>query len=137
VWRVTRLVANHMKKKSIMGSIINIASVNGAGRLRSGLTSYAASKAAVIHMAKALVGELAPFGIRINTISPGLFHTPLTDYQLSRKEDKERMVKLIPLGFVADPEDIAGTILYLASNKASRYVTGSCLTIDGGVSWGG
>jgi NAD(P)-dependent dehydrogenase (short-subunit alcohol dehydrogenase family) len=84
-----------------------------------------------------LVGELSKANIRINCIAPGLFHTPLTDYKLHTEAAREEMSKKIPLRFVADVSDLDSTILYLASNDASRYVTGTCLTVDGGVSWGG
>lgn len=136
-WYVTKDVANHMKSFGIQGSIINFASVNGAHRLRENLTGYSISKAAVIHMTKALVGELSHHQIRINCIIPGIFHTLLTDYKLNTPELQKTMKDTIPLGFVAKPNDLDGTILYLASNALSSYVTGSCLTIDGGVSWGG
>ena len=136
-WYVTQSIAAHMKKHSIAGSIINVSSVNGANKLRDELTGYAVSKAAVIQMTKALVGELSKVNIRINCIAPGLFHTPLTDYKLNTVDAKEEMTRKIPLQFVGSPADLDGTILYLASNDASRYVTGSCLVVDGGVSWGG
>lgn len=137
VWYVTTNVANHMKQHNIQGSIINISSVNGANRLREEVAGYAASKAAVIQMTKALVGELSPVGIRINCIAPGLFHTPLTDYKLNTAEAKEEMAKKIPVQFVGDPSDLDGAVLYLACNTTSRYVTGTYLVVDGGVSWGG
>ena len=137
LWNMTSIIAKHMKNHKIAGSIINIASINGENCLRPELAIYASSKAAVIQMTKALVGELSPYNIRINTISPGLFHTPLTDYKLSNAELKAQQAKIIPLGFVPDPMEIAGSALFLASNNASKYVTGSCVTIDGGNSWGG
>ena len=136
-WYVTQAIATHMKQHSIAGSIINVSSVNGANKLREDLTGYAVSKAAVIQMTKALVGELSKANIRINCIAPGLFHTPLTDYKLNTVDAKEEMAQKIPLQFVGSPADLDGTILYLAYNDASRYVTGSCLVVDGGVSWGG
>ncbi|HAT4486890.1 TPA: SDR family NAD(P)-dependent oxidoreductase [Legionella pneumophila] len=136
-WYVTQSIATHMKQHSIAGSIINVSSVNGANKLREELTGYAVSKAAVIQMTKALVGELSKVNIRTNCIAPGLFHTPLTDYKLNTVDGKEEMAQKIPLQFVGSPADLDGTILYLASNDASRYVTGSCLVVDGGVSWGG
>jgi NAD(P)-dependent dehydrogenase (short-subunit alcohol dehydrogenase family) len=137
VWYVTKAVSNHMKNYGINGSIINIASVNGENKLREGLAAYAASKAAVIQMTKALVGELSPHNIRINCISPGLFHTPLTDYKLNTDLKKKELGRTIPLGFVATPQDLNGALLLLASNKYSAYITGTCITVDGGVSWGG
>lgn len=137
VWYVTKTVANHMKHLSIHGSIINIGSVNGQNKLRDGLAAYASSKSAIIQMTKALVGELSPYNIRINCINPGLFHTPLTDYKLNTIEQKEAMKKIIPLNLIATPKDLDGALLLLASNDHSRYMTGSCITVDGGVSWGG
>jgi NAD(P)-dependent dehydrogenase (short-subunit alcohol dehydrogenase family) len=84
-----------------------------------------------------LVGELSKANIRINCILPGLFHTPLSHYKLSSPEDRKEMIEVIPLGFIPEPPELDGAILYLASNKASRYVTGSNITVDGGASWGG
>ena len=137
VWYVTRAVANHMKTHNLEGSIINISSINGINRLRARATGYSASKAAVVQMTKALVGELSPAKIRVNCIVPGVFHTPLTAYRFTTPEGRKLEETKIPLGFVADPRDLDGAILYLASNKLSRYVTGTCLTADGGISWGG
>jgi NAD(P)-dependent dehydrogenase (short-subunit alcohol dehydrogenase family) len=137
VWYTTKIIANHMKEHNIEGSIINISSVNGESYMTPNFAGYAISKAAVIHLTKALVTELSKFRIRINTIVPGLFHTPLTDYKLNTEEAKKKIEGLIPLSFVGIPSDLDATILYLASNKASRYVTGSCITVDGGISWGG
>lgn len=137
VWYVTTAIAKHMKQHGIHGSIINIASVNGANKLHEGLASYTASMAAVIQLTKALVGELSPYNIRINCISPGLFYTPLTDYKLSTEGQRKTMERIIPLGFVAKPEDLNGALLLLASNSHSRYITGTCITVDGGISWGG
>ena len=137
VWYVTKMAANHMKEHKINGSIINIASVNGANRLGAEFAGFCASKAAVMQMTKALVGELATEHIRINCIVPGLFHTPLTDNRMNTAASKKELENLVPLHFIAEPSDLDGIILYLASNKASRYVTGSCITIDGGISWGG
>lgn len=136
-WFVSRIIANHMKQHNIHGSIINIASVCGSNKLRSNLTGYAASKAAVMQMTKAMVGELATANIRINCIVPGLIHTPMTDHRIGDEEARRNIENTIPLHFVATPQDFDGTLLYLASNHASRYTTGACITVDGGVSWGG
>lgn len=124
-----------MKRHKIAGSIINIASTNGDKVPdRTGI-AYDISKASVMHMAQALVGELSPHNIRINTISPGFFITAM----LAGSSDKwlKETLDKIPAGFMADPKDLDGAILYLASNAASGYTTGSCLTCDGGISWGG
>lgn len=137
VWYVTKAVAAHMKIHEISGSIINISSVNGANYLQANRAGYCASKAAVMHMTKALVGELAAANIRINCIVPGPIHTEATAYKVKTETLKKELESSIPLGFFAKPSDLDGAILYLSSNAASRYVTGSCLTVDGGISWGG
>lgn len=134
VWYVTKAVANHMKEHNIAGSIINIGSVNGDNRLRQQLTAYCASKAAVMHITKALVTELASYNIRINCINPGLHRTPLTQFRVDDKQYKAEIEQLIPLGFIGEPIELEGAILYLASNKASHYVTGTVITVDGGIS---
>mgnify|MGYP002378615137 CR=1 FL=1 len=135
IWYVTKEVANHMKDHGIEGSIINIASINGADVPAFGAAGYCASKAAVLQLTKALVGELAKYKIRINSISPGIFQTQMTAESI--KANQGHILQKTPLNFIADPKDLDGILLYLASNKASRYVTGSCNTVDGGVSWGG
>ncbi|NQY43920.1 MAG: SDR family oxidoreductase, partial [Legionellales bacterium] len=93
--------------------------------------AYSVSKAAVIHLTKTLVGELSPYKIRINCISPGWFKTPMNN------ADVNKIISHIPYGDIADPCDMDALILYLSSNDASKYVTGACFTIDGGISWGG
>ncbi len=123
-----------MKRNEIRGSIINISSVNGADYLHPGRAGYCASKAAIIQMTKALVGELGDAGIRINCIVPGLVRTPATEYKLQTEEQRQELKRLIPLHFIAEPSDLDGTLLYLASNKASPYMTGSIITVDGGIS---
>lgn len=133
VWYVTKAVANHMKTHGIHGSIINIGSVNGESVAEKDYSAYASSKAAVIQLTKALVGELSSCKIRINCISPGWVRTPMSGSDL----DIAQAIPLIPYGDIAEPRDLDGLILYLASNNASKYVTGSTFTIDGGMSWGG
>lgn len=133
IWYVTQAIANHMKEQGIEGSVINISSVAGKRSSRPNMCGYGASKAAVIQLTKALVGELGAARIRINCIAPGLFHTPMTNTRLGNPEERKTLEKRIPLHFVAEPEDLDGLILYLASNQASRYVTGACFTIDGGI----
>lgn len=131
VWYVTKTVASHMKSHKIKGSIINIGSINGDAIPATHGAAYSISKAAVIHLTKTLVGELAPNKIRINCISPGWFRTPMNDTEI------DKVIPYIPYGDIGEPTDLDGLILYLASNKASSYVQGANFTIDGGMSWGG
>lgn len=135
VWYVTKAVANHMKSHKINGSIINIGSVNGDSFPYKELTAYTVSKAAVIHMTKSLVTEISHYKIRINTINPGPVQSDLLGSP--NKHDPDFWKDKIPAGFIAEPSDLDGLILYLASNSASKYVTGATFTIDGGMSWGG
>ena len=125
-----------MKQHGIHGSIINIASINGAARPSTIGAGYNVSKAAVIHMTKSLVSELSTCNIRINAISPGFFPTDMTK-SANTNGFIDEVAKKIPLGFMPKLSDLDGAILYLASNKASSYVTGSIITVDGGISWYG
>lgn len=136
VWYLTKAAANHMKNHGIYGSIINIASINGDAFPYKEATAYATSKAAVIHMSKSLVTELSQHKIRINSIAPGLFHTPMTDHKLGTDQQRQEFAEQIPMGFVATPKDLDGALLLLASNAHSSYITGSCITVDGGKSFG-
>ncbi|HJK86153.1 MAG TPA: SDR family oxidoreductase [Candidatus Megaira endosymbiont of Nemacystus decipiens] len=131
VWYVTKAIANHMKNNNVHGSIINIGSINGASISAKKGSAYSISKAAVIHLTKTLVGELSPYNIRINCISPGFFKTAMTEAII------DKVTPHIPTGSAANPADMDGLIMYLSSNEASGYVTGSSFTIDGGISWGG
>lgn len=137
MWYVTKAIACHMKCFSIEGSIINISSIYGSHKLEAFQTAYCASKAAVTQMTKALVGELSTYNIRINCIAPGHILTPMVSDWVKELYEANKIEEIIPQKFLANPEDLDGALLYLASNKVSRYVTGSCLTIDGGTSWGG
>jgi NAD(P)-dependent dehydrogenase (short-subunit alcohol dehydrogenase family) len=131
-WLMIRAVAPHMISRKIPGSIVNIASINGAHRPVREASGYCASKAGIIQLTKQLVGELSPYNIRINAIVPGLIHTLRKAEQI--RQHYVEVMQMIPLRFVGQPWDLDGALLYLCSNAASRYVTGSCLTVDGGMS---
>lgn len=133
-WYVTKLVANHMKNHNIQGSIINIGSISGSDAYRPDAAGYATSKAAVIHMTKALAEDLARYKIRINCINPGLHYTPMTASKLDDPVMRKELEEKIPLKFIGNPTDLSAAMLYLASNEASRFVTGSIMTVDGGMS---
>ncbi|WP_397594305.1 SDR family NAD(P)-dependent oxidoreductase [Sphingorhabdus sp.] len=129
-----RAEARHMKDHG-GGAIINIASIGGhrVGRLRAttGLVAYGTSKAALLFMTKSLARDWARYGIRVNSISPGLIETPATEVLTSKPESVEREIRQIPLGRVGVADDIAGAALYLASDAAS-YATGIDILVDGG-----
>jgi 3-oxoacyl-[acyl-carrier protein] reductase len=115
------------------GAIVNISSVVGLVPLRL-QSAYAAAKAAVINFTRAMAIELAPFGIRVNAIAPGSVLTTGTEalfYNPEKKALAESLLTHIPLGRPGTPEEIANAVLFLVSPDAS-YVTGTCLTVDGG-----
>lgn len=111
------------------GKIINISSVIGLTG-NAGQVNYAASKAAIIGMTKALAKELASRGINVNCIAPGFIATPMTD--VMTEEQKAATLEQIPMGRMGHVEEIAKATLFLASNM-SDYVTGQVLTVDGGM----
>ena len=118
------------------GSIVNIASMSGIiSNHPQPQAAYNASKAGVITLTKSLAGEWASRGIRVNSVSPGYIRTPLTELGMSRSEWSEVWLSSTPLGRLAEPQEIAPAVLYLASDAAS-FATGTNLVIDGGyTSW--
>ncbi len=113
------------------GSIINVASVNGVSPAQlQGI--YSVTKAAVISMTKAFAKDCASFGIRCNALLPGLTDTKFASALTSNAAILKHALQIIPLNRVADPSEMAGAVLYLASD-ASSYTTGTTLTVDGGM----
>ncbi|WP_313103687.1 SDR family oxidoreductase [Stutzerimonas nitrititolerans] len=112
------------------GSIINVASINGVtpGHFQG---IYSVTKAAVINMTKAFAKECAPLGIRCNALLPGLTDTKFASALVKNDTIREQALQHIPLHRVADPSEMAGAVLYLASD-ASSYTTGVSLNVDGG-----
>ncbi|MUG31894.1 glucose 1-dehydrogenase [Psychrobacter sanguinis] len=115
-------------KKSEHGSIINISSING---LVGGAIGYTDSKFAVRGMSKAAALELAQYGIRVNSVHPGVIATPMI-MQGDTKTAVENFAKSIPLKRVAQPEEVSAMVLFLASDDSS-YSTGSEFIVDGGL----
>jgi 3alpha(or 20beta)-hydroxysteroid dehydrogenase len=115
------------------GSIINISSVAGLSG-SAGTIAYSASKFAVRGMTKVAAQELAPFGVRVNSVHPGLIDTPMMQ-EIFSLVDESRIGALeatVPLGRFADADDVAPLVLYLATDE-SRYSTGSEFVVDGGM----
>ena len=117
-----------IKQKS--GKIINIASIAGLGGYAQSVP-YSASKAGIILLTKSLAVEWGKHNIQVNAICPGVFATDMTDSFLKDKQFMEMIKAKVPLGRYAKPEELTGTIIYLASD-ASSYMTGHALVIDGG-----
>lgn len=112
------------------GSIIAFSSIR-AQVVEPGQSVYSATKAGVAQIVKALAAELGPRGVRVNAVAPGVVETALTRPITSRPEWYQAYAARTALGRWATPEDIAGAVVFLASD-AARYVTGSVLVVDGG-----
>ena len=120
------LRAAHIMARKGGGVILNMSS-GGATRAHRGNVAYDASKGGIEAMTRAMALDLAPYGIRVNAIVPGLIRT----YDIDDATAAERG-KVVPLGRLGDPEDLAGPTVFLATADA-RYITGTCLAVDGGV----
>lgn len=116
--------------KSGGGSIINTASVAGVVA-DPGMAPYAAAKHGVIGLTKAAALDYAKQGIRVNAIAPGLIATPMTERWLADPAIREQLMANSPIGRPAQPEEIAGTVLFLGSSAAS-FINGAVFVIDGG-----
>ena len=131
VWLMGQEVARCMVRGGQDGTIINIASVLGERGIAQ-LPGYCASKGGIINLTRAMAVELAPHGIRVNAIAPGYIETDM-NRQFFATQAGQRLIKRIPQHRLGQVEDLDGVLLLLASD-ASRYMTGSIITIDGGQS---
>jgi 3-oxoacyl-[acyl-carrier protein] reductase len=131
---LSQLAVREMKKKQ-SGSIINITSIYG--RESGGKVTYNNAKAALISFTKALANEVAPYGIRVNSVAPGSILHPTGNWQRRLEENPEGIRKFvqeqIPAGRFGTPEEIANVVVFLASNKAS-WIVGATINVDGGQS---
>jgi len=128
---LSQAVARVMKEHG-GGKIINVASID-AFRPELNMGIYAISKAGVIMATKVMAREWAQYNIRVNTIAPGNVHTRLRDSGFAvMPELQEEMLKRTPLGRIAEPDEIVGGMIYLASD-ASSFATGETLVVDGGI----
>ena len=128
---LSQAVAKVMKEHG-GGKIVNVASMDGL-KPEPKIGPYAVSKAGVIMVTKIMALELAQYNICVNALAPGNVHTRLGDSRfLAMPELQGEMIKRTPLGRISDPDDMVGTMIYLASD-ASSFVTGECLVVAGGI----
>lgn len=128
-WRVAQAAARHMVKNEQGGSIVNIASILGL-RVSAQVPSYAASKAALIQLTKAMALELARYRIRVNALAPGYVETGI-NREFFESDAGQALIKRVPQRRIGRPEELDGPLLLLASDAGS-YTTGAVLAIDGG-----
>jgi NAD(P)-dependent dehydrogenase (short-subunit alcohol dehydrogenase family) len=129
-WMISQAVAPHMIEKGwgVMVNVSSIAARNGGG---PGATIYSAAKAAVSAITKGLAKELAPRGIRVNAVSPGLVDNHFHEV-FSNKQILDRAVEMTPAGTLGTNEEVADTIVFLCS-YAARYIHGQTIEINGGM----
>jgi glucose 1-dehydrogenase len=131
---VGQAAARQMVAQGGGGYIIHVSSVNqyNAGQ---NVAHYCVAKAGVGMLTKAMALELAPHGIRVNAIAPGLIETDMNRHDIARDEFREGRLARIPLKLIGRPEDLAGVAVLLASDDA-RLITGATFSVDGGVTVG-
>jgi NAD(P)-dependent dehydrogenase (short-subunit alcohol dehydrogenase family) len=127
---LNRAVVQVFRAQGGGGRIINFASQGWWTGGFGGSVVYNASKGAVVSMSRGLARSLAPEGITVNTVAPGAVDTPMMRSGMT-DEDLADFVRMIPLGRMAEPSELAGAVLFLAS-EASRYVTGATINVSGG-----
>lgn len=131
VFNVTRQVIEGMRTRGY-GRVINISSVNGQ-KGQAGQANYSASKAGMHGFTMALAQEVANKGVTVNTISPGYVATSMV--MAIKEEVRNEIIKQIPVGRLAKPEEIAWTVAFLADDR-SAFITGANIAINGGMYMG-
>ncbi len=125
------VAAGKLMREQGKGAIVNTASVN-ALEPGDAMGTYSITKAAVVNMTQAFAKECAPLGIRVNAIAPGWTRTKFAGALLDSKPHHDAIMARLPMKRPAEPEEMAGAVLYLVSDAAS-YTTGELLVVDGGL----
>jgi NAD(P)-dependent dehydrogenase (short-subunit alcohol dehydrogenase family) len=124
-----RVMSDENKERG--GVIVNISSIAGVEIPLANRAAYCASKAGMVGFARECAREFAQYNIRVNTIVPGVFITPMTEHARQNPDIMSKWLREIPMERLGRPEEIAGVALFLCSD-ASSYMTGSTITVDGG-----
>jgi Tropinone reductase 1 len=128
-FEISRL-AHPLLKKSGDASVVNIGSVAGLLHIRTG-SPYGMTKAALHQMTRNLAVEWAPDGIRVNMVAPWYTRTLLAGQRLKDPRYRREVIESTPLGRIAEPQEVAAPVVFLCL-PAAAYITGQCLTVDGG-----
>jgi NAD(P)-dependent dehydrogenase (short-subunit alcohol dehydrogenase family) len=136
VYLMSRAFGRHVLGRAGRGAIVNISSIAGLqGHPAS--NAYGVSKAGIAHMTKSMAVEWARRGVRVNCVAPGLTDAPMAQALFDEGIDRERLLKRIPMRRLGDADEIADSVMFLASEAAS-YITGVVIPVDGGwSSYGG
>jgi NAD(P)-dependent dehydrogenase (short-subunit alcohol dehydrogenase family) len=129
-FKLMRAYSEGMKENGF-GRIITVGSVQQY-KPHKDMAIYAATKCAVLSLVQNLAKQLAPFGVTVNNVAPGVIATPRNDAALSDHDYRKKVIDGIPAGFVGKADDMAGTVLLLAGNDG-RYITGADIVVDGGM----
>jgi NAD(P)-dependent dehydrogenase (short-subunit alcohol dehydrogenase family) len=128
-WLVARAVVEHMMEVGEGGNVVNVASVMST-RVAGHLTAYCTSKGAILQLTQSMGLDLARYNVRVNAIAPGYIHTPFNQ-EFFQSEAGQKVISRIPQRRLGEVDDLNGAILLLSS-RASAYMTGSVVTVDGG-----
>ncbi len=126
----SREMVNLLIRNGQVGNIVNIASQAAYNGSKTGKTHYAASKGGVVTFTLSLAKEVSDYGIRVNAVAPGMIYTDMIAESL--KKNKEKYEKKIPIGRIADADEVARAAVFLVSDAAS-YITGSIVDVSGGI----
>lgn len=126
----SREMVRHLLAAGRKGAIVSIASQAAFNGSSTGKAHYSASKAGIVALTVSLAKEVAPSGIRVNAVAPGMMHTQMVAESIRAQGDHYR--KAIPLGRIADTSEVADVVTFLASDKAS-YITGATVDVSGGM----